>query len=363
MTPSLRLTDDSSATLTGTAQLDGVVDPVLLGASGRWINEVERKRICKALGLVCPRLILDADNTEAAVLLLSLTLARRHDDTGHRYDMVTLLRKRHLEMAAAAGYRIGDTRAYIVNEVNADLAALDESFKISQGMVEKANCWDEATDEQRTAVARGEKSISEVIEEIRGQRLRARRRPSKAKRSPAPRRNPVTDNPLARIQAIEDETSYQSMLNAQPGNQNNPFMRRAIRIQQDLDDVSELTPEKAASHVMVKDLGAFPSEGARWWLRFTELCEQRREAEAPEVPVHRVFRAIPLAQRDLTKQDWEVLSWLRNRPEPVTAVEAARAFRAHEDTARRQLGRLVDAELAEIVGRDDRRDLFRAVTK
>ena len=55
-----------------------------------------------------------------------------------------------------------------------------------------------------------------------------------------------------------------------------------------------------------------------------------------------------------------MLEWLRTRPQPVTPMEAAVAIRIREDHARRQLGKLVAAELAVIAGRVDGRDVFTA---
>jgi hypothetical protein len=153
------------------------------------------------------------------------------------------------------------------------------------------------------------------------------------------------------------------MLNAPTGKLNLPLLRRLEQIQEFLDDIYELPPEKAVLGFPVNRCREFSTSRAEWWQTFTRLCEQRWQSEAPDLPPPRTHhRLIPLAERDLTHGDRAMLDWLRTKVEPVTAIEAAVSLRISDNGATNNLARLVGCGLAEMVGMVGRRKTYRAVS-
>jgi len=151
------------------------------------------------------------------------------------------------------------------------------------------------------------------------------------------------------------------MYNAPTGKLNLPLLRRLEQIQEFLDDIYELPPEKAVMGFPVNRCREFSSSRAEWWQQFTGLCDKRWRDEAPDLPEPRTnHRLIPLAERDLTHGDRLMLDWLRTKTAPVTAIEAAVALRISDNGATNNLARLVGCGLADMVGLVGRRKTYSA---
>jgi len=382
MNPIPQLTEIELGMLRESIRRDGVQYPVLLDGSGNIIDGHHRKQICDELGIECPTDTRDVDPETAERLAVTLNLARRQLTTADQYELIAWLAERHQsdaeteararqqtgrasvgDLTPLEGVRSGrharTAMAEIARRINADLADMGQTMRVGSNTVDRARIYANAAAEDKADVRAGRRSVTSIAQPTKGRRHPPAKRTSKQ----APPRKVTPQEILdsqARVRAIDAETKYTAMLNAPAGKTNVPLMERAFKIQELLDDIFELTPEKAISHVPAEACHFFTPSRAEWWMEFAQRCEQRRQAETPDVPPARPVRWLPLAERDLTRGDRAMLEWLRTRPQPVTPMEAAVAIRIREDHARRQLGKLVAAELAVIAGRVDGRDVFTA---
>lgn len=397
MNPIPKLTNDELALLRESIRRDGVQYPVLLDPSGAVIDGHHRKQVCAEEGIDCPTRTLDVDAETAARLSVTLNLARRQLSTADRYEMIAWLAERHEDAARVAALdrmaqggrgglqnegspavglpskRSRGTKAAveIAKNINTDLEAGGESMRVNRSLVERAQKWGRASEADKDNVRAGRRSVTDVVEPDK----KAKQRPGGewTKTTPAEKRTSRREPPRhvhsqeqldgqARIRAQDAESQYQSMLNAPAGKTNLPFIRRAEQIQILLHDLFEMPPERAVTFVHHDRLPEFSFvDRANWWLEFTELCEKRWRAEAPELPAHRPTRLIPLAERDLTRGDLMMLTWLRTKTEPVTGIEAAVALRIGQGTANKQLRALEDADLVKVAGMVGRRKAYAVI--
>jgi hypothetical protein len=92
---------------------------------------------------------------------------------------------------------------------------------------------------------------------------------------------------LAELAGIRDqgaETRYAAMLNCPPGAVNRPLLDRLEKITEALGDLVELKPEDAVTMIPETRYREFCDSGrAEWLSRFTELCEEYRARETPDL--------------------------------------------------------------------------------
>lgn len=178
--------------------------------------------------------------------------------------------------------------------------------------------------------------------------------------APAKREVPEHVAAQARIRASDAETKYQSMLNAPEGKLNIPLLDRASKVQELLLELTGITPEKAATQMPAVRCREFSPEMAKWWLRFAELCEERRQAETPELPtlykrarlpsLNPVVLGRPVAPVVMSPTMQAAYDWIKQQTEPVAVVEVAVATRMNRDTTSTVLRRLVQSGAVEVVG-------------
>jgi hypothetical protein len=87
------------------------------------------------------------------------------------------------------------------------------------------------------------------------------------------------------IRQSNDERQFESMLNAPPGKLNNPLIRTAELVQHALVELMNIPPEVAVTQIPIERCRQWTPEYAAWWSEFTRLCEERRRAETPDVPM------------------------------------------------------------------------------
>lgn len=165
----------------------------------------------------------------------------------------------------------------------------------------------------------------------------------------------------ARIRASDAELKYQSMLNAPEGKLNIPLLDRASKIQELLLEVTGLTPEKAVSQIPAMRCREYSPEMARWWLRFAELCEERRRTETPELPtlykrsrlpsLNPVVVGGPVAPAFMSPTMQAVHDWIKKQTDPVTVVEVAVAAKINRSSAGHALRNLTQTGVIEVIGR------------
>jgi hypothetical protein len=393
MTPIPPLTDTEVGMLRESIRRDGVQYPVLLDASGNIIDGYHRQQIAVELGIEYPIKTLDVDAETAERLSVTLNLARRHLSTAASYDLIAWLAERHQAVASAEalerklqGNKRGGEGKFtlghgvdfgergptavvdIAERINTDLADMGETMRVTRPKVERAQRWGRASAADKAAARAGRRSVTDIVDPGNKQRAQeSRQRRGNGKRT-GKRRAPRLVTPRhmrdfdAETRAMYAETQYQSMLNAPPQTLNLPMLRRAEVIQQALDDLLELDPVAAAHQMPPERAPMFPTDTAAWWSNFAAESERRWKAEVPQLRGRRRSRLIPLAERDLSRGDGQLIDWLRTMPNPVTAIEAAVAVHLQELTARAALKRLSEAGLVEVVGRlENGRFLYAAV--
>ena len=125
---------------------------------------------------------------------------------------------------------------------------------------------------------------------------------------------------------------YRSMMNAPVGALNLPNLHRLEQIQELLTELSVLDPKVAVTQIPPNRCREFIQAGAQWWTEFTDLCEQRRLAETPELePWVRksaiysdvLGNSVPVAERHLTPPQKAALDIWRQHDEPLTWEQVA----------------------------------------
>jgi hypothetical protein len=360
VTPVPQLTQVQLAGVVDRIRQDGTLDPVLLDHTSV-VDEQARKRICKGLGMVCPPFLLSVDDITAKRLLVTLALARRDvgRDTYRKHDMLLWLWQYH---SVPTTDMVVQSRTYVTNLVNADLAMLRQK-PMGESLVQRAVQWLNFTPEQKNEVISGRRTITSYTDPRSSEGAKRVRPPRSGKPSPPRSRPAAGADEKARHRMERAQIEYEGMVQAPWGGQNNFFTRRAFEVQERLDDIFEIPPAKAASHVPLHSLPHFLVDRGEWWAEFTRLCYERWQAEAPQLPKFTPMRFGPLNERDLTGRDRDVLAHLRTLTEPVTAVEVAVVFKLNESYIRQSMGRLVDAGLVEVAGQVESRGSYRAVVE
>jgi len=144
------------------------------------------------------------------------------------------------------------------------------------------------------------------------------------------------------------------MMNAPPGKLNNPLIRTAETIQHALVELSALDPEVAVTQIPIERCRQWTPEFAEWWWTFTQLCEERRLRETPEVPP----MAYPKRQKldpnpevitdeyQLSPIQASVLAWLRQQRRSVLQTEVAEHVKLPDSSTYTALVRLCALKLA-----------------
>lgn len=146
------------------------------------------------------------------------------------------------------------------------------------------------------------------------------RRSVRRPRRPQDARVVASNASSARIRAADAQHQYTSMLNAPARKLNMPLIRSAEQVQHLLVELTALDPEVAVTQIPIERCRQWTPEHAEWWLKFTQLCEQRRRAETPDVPPMRYPKRTKLVKSETPKEEYQlspvqasVLAWMRAR--------------------------------------------------
>lgn len=384
MNPLPPLTEEERARLRSSVLQDGVIIPVLQDAQGRIIDGHHRRDVAAELGIDCPIQILDVNEETGDRLRITLNWARRQLDTLTAYELIAELAQRHETQAKAdaiarmaeggkgglqqgvqaSSTPSGKVRDVIAERINNDLKSLGVDKRVSGQTVDTARKAAAMSTEEKARVRAGEISASRAVgRQGKGHSTKKNGKPvnnGSTGTHPAKREVPDHVAAQARIRAVDAERKYVSMLNAPEGKLNIPLLDRASKIQGLLLEVTGLTPEQAVSGIPAMRCREYSVEMAKWWLRFAELCDERRRAETPDLPtlykrprlasLNPVVVGGPIAPDFMSPATRAVYDWIAKQTEPVTVVEAAVAARINRTTAGDALRRLIQTGHVKMVG-------------
>lgn len=178
----------------------------------------------------------------------------------------------------------------------------------------------------------------------------------------APKPVPKPDDALAEIRARNEAAQYRSMVNAPPRSLNLPLLRRMEQVISVLGELMALDPEIAVTQLPPERYGDFAfTEFAEWLLRFTALCEKRRQEETPDVdrtpyrPPRDAINPVIFGQETLPVEDERLLSpaerrvfaWLRKQKDPVKAESIALGLKTTKAAVQQRMTRLLASGLVE----------------
>jgi len=398
MNPLPPLTPAERGRLRASIEQDGVKYPVLLDRVGTVIDGFHRQEIAVELGIECPTEVLDVDEEAADRLRLALNLARRQLTTLQQHELLAALAKKHWPVAAAEAkarqVKPADsvldtvsitkrspaktTRDVVAERINADLATIGETFRVSGRTVERAQATVRIPEVDKQRVRNGEVGLWQVHPYRSGKNGR---RDSKPKPKPPKRQPAVTPKPdvpeltgQARVAAVDAELQFKSMLNAPPAKLNLPLVRRAEKVQELLTELVGLDPAVAVTQLPPERCRDFMPVHAAWWAEFTAQCEKRRAEETPHLPPrpyrppNAVLNPVVLGTADLPKEERHlqpneraVLDWLRVQDDPVTVTQIAVGLKVRsKDAIQTRLRTLSASGLVEVVGKTGRELAYRA---
>lgn len=152
----------------------------------------------------------------------------------------------------------------------------------------------------------------------------------------------------ASIRRADALFQYRSMLNAPANKLNNPMIRRAEQVQHLLIELMALDPEVAVTQIPIERCRQWTPESAEWWARFTQLCEERRQREMPDVkPMVYPRRekldpnpVMPTQEYQLSPNQAIVYSWLKGQVGPKTVNEASEATGVDRSSVNEALNRM-----------------------
>jgi hypothetical protein len=328
---------------------------VLLDRTGEVIDGRHRTQIATELGLECPTRMIDVDATTDCVRV-SLNWARSE-------RALTTIQKYEIYAWLFDAYG-GGSPAASVDRINADLEAAGETTKLTPGSMGRALRWRAASPKEKAAVREGKKSPTAVVDP---RRTRSRKRLAVAPKvtpeedeTPKERADRERRESQAKTRLLDAQKQYESMHNAPRGKLNMPLVRRVQSIQEQLDDIYEVSPEDAVVAYGPELCRLFTPSRAEWWTKFCELNVERWHSEAPALPPVPNHRVIALAERDLKSTERAVLDWLRKQTTAETApedaasdTEAALAARCTLSQARGALTTLGNNGLAALVATID----------
>lgn len=309
---------------------------------------------------------LQASIQQDGISPVLLDYARREMTALEGYDLLALIDDHYRQDRNEAA-------ALVVQRINADLALAGETKSVNTTALQRARAWrDFQKKEPRKAAAvrAGKVSLYAALFD--------RKRYDRTGEKPKKRGQSSVDEPQApkdkfqlareeqaRTRLFDAKKQYESMHNAPRGKLNLPLVRRIQSIQEQLDDIYELTPEDAVLGYDPELARMFTPSRAEWWLKFCALNEERWHREVPDLPPIPNKRIIPLSERDLNSMERAALDWLRkntttesNLSEGVTATALALALRCPESQARALLTKLHRNDLAEVVGDVDDYKLY-----
>lgn len=373
------MTDAEFADLCQDIVEHGLEDPIVL-LDGHILEGNNRYRACRQTGVAPKFAVWDGDDPIAYVL--SKNLHRRHLTAGQKAAIAVEAEGLYKE---AAQRRMRATQAKPgEGKVGSAMASAPQP---DRGLALEHAARAVGASRKSAQDAKSVKAVSaEVFDELKNgktsirQALKATGRAGggnnhdKKPRAKAPKstRREVPEHVAAqaRIRASDAELKYKSMLNAPTGKLNIPMLDRASKVQELLLELSGLEPEVAVTQMPAmrcrEYAGEHSTKMAQWWLRFVELCEQRRRAETPDLPP--VYKRSRLATLNpvmggggvrLTAAAQAVHDWLEKQAEPVTVIEAAVATKLNRTTVAKAIRQLCQMGSVEEVGKVNNFLLYR----
>jgi hypothetical protein len=366
------MTTDEFIALRADIRDRGLVDPIVL-FDGHILEGNNRYRACTEEGVAPHFTVWEGDDPIAFVI--SKNLHRRHLTPGQK-AAIAVEAERLYKDAAQQRMLAGkiDPRAHSP-EGSADMGrALHQAAKAvgaSRRSAQDAKQIKREAPQAFEALKAGKTSVRSALKEA-GRTSGGGGNPPKQKTPKTPPAKIVPEHiaAQARIRARDAELKYTSMLNAPNSKLNIPMLDRASKVQETLLELSGLKPEVAVTQMPAMRCREFAGEHslkmAAWWIRFVELCEERRRTETPDLPP--VYKRSRLAAVNpvigtggvrLTAAGQAVHDWLEKQAEPVTVIEAAVATKLNRDTAAKVLRQLCQMGIAEEVGRVNNFVLYR----
>lgn len=360
------MTDDEFAALCKDIAKRGLVDDILL-LDGQILEGNNRYRACMEVDIE-PRTI-NWIGADPVAFVLSKNLHRRHLTLPQKAAVAVEAKGLYTEAAKARmaeGGRVGGQSA---GKGTANLqeasrgTALGQAAKaigVSERSAYDANRVKELSPEVFADMKQGKhKSVRSALKAI-GVGKDGGPTKRSTKKAPAKKEVPEHVAAQARIRASDAESKYRSMLNAPEGKLNIPLLDRASKIQDILLELTGLTPEKAVAGIPAVRCREYSLEMAQWWLRFAELCDERRRTETPDLPplykrprlaaLNPVVLGGPVPAAAMSPTCRAVYDWVAKQTEPVTVIEAAVAARVKRDTVGDCLRKLVLSGHIEVVG-------------
>lgn len=352
------MTDDEFTALCGDIAERGQLDDILL-LDGQILEGNNRYRACMEVG-VEPRTI-DWIGSDPVAFVLSKNLHRRH---------LSLPQKAAVAVEAESIYEAAAHGRHSANrpELGANLPQAEKGRALDHAVQSLGVSRRSAQDAKRV-----KENSAEAFADMKSGKLKSVRSALKAigvgkdggssirhstKKAPVKKEVPEHVASQARIRASDAESKYRSMLNAPEGKLNIPLLDRASKIQDILLELTGLTPEKAVSGIPSVRCREYSLEMAQWWLRFAELCDERRRTETPDLPpLYKRPRLAtlnpvvgPVAPAVMSPTTRAVYDWTMKQDEPVTVIEAAVAAHINRSTAGDCLRNLVRSGHLEVVG-------------
>lgn len=364
------MTDDEFANLAKDIAEHGLEDDIVL-LNGQILEGNHRYRACRETGIPPRFTVWDGDDPVAYVI--SKNMHRRHLTLAQKAAIA--VEAEHLYEKAARDRVLAAQNNAAGRAARANLPtlekgrALDHAAKaigVSRRSAQDAKKVKELNPEAFEKMKQGKESVRGGLKAVGHDKgPRGGRSPNSTKGSTTPKpqakeRSAVSESAaaLARIRVRDAELKYQSMLNAPEGKLNIPLLDRASKIQELLLEVTGLTPEKAVSGIPAVRCREYSLEMAQWWLRFAELCDERRRTETPELPpLYKRSRLAtlnpvvgPVVRISMTPSMEAIRDWMTVHTDPVTTIEAAVATRINKTTAARALRELTSLGVVEFLG-------------